>query len=192
MRMVSATLSPLAAELLWAEEKPSTCPPQPPHGRLEAEPGAGAGLEKQGGQNFALAAPGIVPGPVQNTLGQAQQPGSLLPVKVQWVDQMPHDTAAFPKHSTYFAKKPQAACPAAVFIVSLYMIGGRLSIEETGGECPSRQLKEIDKRKGRQRVRMAGPKACLLSSKAIIGANKNVQNSLKILQLAWKAPAAAG
>ncbi len=58
-------------------------------------------------------------------------------------------------------------------------------------ECPNRQLKEINARNGRQRVRPTGTKACLLSSKAIISANKNVQNSLKILQLAWKASAAA-
>ncbi len=38
-----------------AEEKPSTLPAQLEHGALEAQAGAGGGLEEQGGQFFAVA-----------------------------------------------------------------------------------------------------------------------------------------
>lgn len=47
--MVSATLSPLAAELESAVQSPARCP-QVQHGGIQAQPGAGAGLVKQGGQ----------------------------------------------------------------------------------------------------------------------------------------------
>ena len=58
-RMVSATLSPLAAEEESAEEKPMTPAAQLQHGRLKAQAGAGAWLIEQGRELFALADCGV-------------------------------------------------------------------------------------------------------------------------------------
>lgn len=58
------------------------------------------------------------------------------------------------------------------------------------GECPNTELKEVKERKRDRRPRMTGEITKFLYAKAVISANKNSKNSLKVLQLSVKAPAA--
>ena len=76
--MVSDTLSPLEAEELLAEEKPSTWPPSAQHGGLEAQARAGGGLEEQRGQDFAVALVGIGGGMGDDVVGRGDQLVDLL------------------------------------------------------------------------------------------------------------------
>ena len=63
---------------------------QTQHGALEAETGAGGGLEEQGGQNFAVALVGIGGGMVDDVAGGVHQLHDLLRGQLQNVNEMVH------------------------------------------------------------------------------------------------------
>ena len=65
-------------------------PAQTQHGALEAETGAGGGLEEQGGQYFAVALVGIGGGMVDDVAGGAHQIHDLLRGQLQNVNEMVH------------------------------------------------------------------------------------------------------
>jgi len=57
-------------------------------------------------------------------------------------------------------------------------------------ECPKAELKEVKERKRNSSARMTKEITAFLCSKAVISANENSKNGLKVLQLSEKAPAA--
>ena len=57
-------------------------------------------------------------------------------------------------------------------------------------ECPNAQLKEIKERKRDRCSRMKRTVSFFLPAEAVIGLHKNSKNSLEILHLSWKTPAA--
>ena len=57
-------------------------------------------------------------------------------------------------------------------------------------ECPNAELKEVKERKRDSSPRMTGEITIFVCTKAVISANENSKNGLKVLQLSGKAPAA--
>ena len=88
---------------------------------------------------------------------------------------------------------PTVPHPNTVFECSYYTVNSRRSqfynfIEE----CPSEQLKEIEKRKKRLGERVEHPKAGLGRSEPVVGTHKKTQSSPGVLQLACAAYVGAG